>query len=357
MKIDTITIKNYKSIKEIENLKLTNLNILIGSNGAGKSNFISFFKMLNMLIEKKLQEYVLSQSGADNILYFGSKISSEIFAKVDFGANKYGILLKPDNDDKLFISEEHTYYNSSHHIIGSAQKETNLFNHKGGIRTKKGVADFIIEALESWKVYHFHDTSSTALVKKTCDVDDSYKLRYDASNLASYLYMLNCNFENSFFMIEETIKLVAPYFDKFILRPDEKTNTIKLKWQEVGSDKIFNADHFSDGTLRMICLITLLLQPNAPDTIIIDEPELGLHPYAITVLASLMKSFAVDKQLIVSTQSVTLINHFEPQDIIVTDKEKGASNFRRLDDNELKDWIEDYSLGEIWEKNIIGGRP
>lgn len=356
MKIDAITIKNYKSIKEIDNLKLTNLNILIGSNGAGKSNFISFFKMLNMLIEKKLQEYVLSQSGADNILYFGSKVSSEIFAKVDFGANKYGILLKPDNDDKLFIAEEHTYYNSSHHIIGSAQKETNLFNHKGGIRTKKGVADFIIEALESWKVYHFHDTSSTAFVKKSWNADDNYKLRYDASNLAAYLNKLKNDYTDNFFMIEETIKLVAPYFDKFILRVDEKNN-IKLGWQEVGSDKLFNADHFSDGTLRMICLTTLLLQPNPPDTIIIDEPELGLHPYAITVLASLIKSYAINKQLIVSTQSVTLINHFEPDNIIVCDKIKSESCFRRLQESELENWIKDYDLGEIWEKNIIGGTP
>ncbi|MBU0632289.1 AAA family ATPase [bacterium] len=357
MKIDEITIKNYKSIKEINELKLTNLNILIGSNGAGKSNFISFFKMLNELIEKKFQEYVMTQAGADNILHFGSKVSSEIYAKVDFGINKYALNLKPDSEDKLFIAEEHTYYNNSHSIIGSAEKETQLFNKRGGIHTRKGVADYIIDALQSWKVYHFHDTSSTALVKKTWDVDDKYRLRYDASNLASFLYRLSNDYGKEYTMIEETIKLVAPYFDKFVLKPDEKTNTIRLGWYEKGSDKLFNANHLSDGTLRMICLTTLLLQPNAPDTIIIDEPELGLHPYAITVLASLMKSFAINKQLIVSTQSVTLINHFKEDDIIVTDKIKGASVFRRLEQNELKEWIEDYSLGEIWEKNLIGGRP
>jgi predicted ATPase len=159
-------------------------------------------------------------------------------------------------------------------------------------------------------------------------------------------------------MIEETIKLIAPYFDRFVLVPDIfDEDKIRLEWQESGNEKVFNAHHLSDGTLRMMCLITLLLQPNAPDTILIDEPELGLHPYAITVLASLMKNFSLSKQLIVSTQSVTLINHFESKDIIVADKEKGTSNFRRLEVDELKDWIEDYSLGEIWEKNIIGGTP
>lgn len=357
MKIDEITIENYKSIKEIDKLKLTNLNILIGANGAGKSNFISFFKMLNYLIEKKFQEYVMGQAGADNILHFGSKVSSEIYAKVDFGTNKYALNLKPDSEDNLFIAEEHTYFHNSHSIIGSAKRETNLFNNRGGQYTRKGVADYIIDALESWKVYHFHDTSSTALVKKTWDVDDNYRLRYDASNLASFLYRLGNDYPEDFMMIEETIKLVAPYFDKFVLKPDDKNNSIRLAWHEKGSDKLFNANHFSDGTLRMICLTTLLLQPNAPDTIIIDEPELGLHPYAITVLASLMKSFAIEKQLIVSTQSITLINHFKEDDIIITDKNNGSSVFRRLNDNELKDWIEEYSLGEIWEKNLIGGRP
>ncbi len=357
MRINHITIKNYKSIKELNELELKNLNILIGANGAGKSNFLSFFKMLNMIIEKRFQEYVMTQSGADNILYFGSKVSSEMYSKIDFDLNKYAILLKPDSDDKLFIAEEHTYFSTSHYVIGQNERETKLFDNRGGVRSYKGVADWIIDAMRSWKVYHFHDTSASALVKKTWDVNDNYELRYDASNLASYLYRLSNEFGDSFFMIEETVKLIAPYFAKFVLRPDEKTNTIRLGWQEVGSDKMFNANHLSDGTLRMICLTTLLLQPNPPDTIIIDEPELGLHPYAITVLASLMKSFATTKQLIVSTQSVTLINHFEAQDIIVTDKKDGASVLRRLDANELEAWKDDYSLGEIWEKNIIGGRP
>lgn len=358
MKIDAISIQNYKSIKELKDFKLSNLNILIGANGAGKSNFISFFKMLNMMIEKRFQEYVKVQGGADNILYFGTKMSSEIVGKIDFGRNKYRFILKPTEDDTLFFSEERTYYLSrkyndleTERIIGESNNETKLFDCPS-------VCEHVRNALLSWRVYHFHDTSSTAGVKKYCDLTDYRKLAPDASNLAAFLYLLKQKYENSFFMIEETIKLIAPYFDRFILEPDALNDErIRLEWREIGSDKTFNANHLSDGTLRMICLTTLLLQPNAPDTIIIDEPELGLHPYAISVLASLMKSFAVDKQLIVSTQSVTLINHFEAQDIIVTDKKEGASVLRHLEAHELDDWKEDYSLGEIWEKNIIGGRP
>ena len=359
MKIDSISIKNYKSIKDIDVLKLSNLNILIGSNGAGKSNFISFFKMLNMMIEKKLREYSKT-IGADNLLYFGGKTSSEIFGQVDFGRNKYSFTLKPKEDDSLFFETEKTTYISYRYtgqaperIIGQSNDETKLFDCST-------VCEHVRNALLSWRVYHFHDTSSTAKVKGSCTISSSAnkQLLSNAENLSAFLYYLKLKFSNSFFMIEETIKLIAPYFDRFILEPDIfDEDKIRLEWQEKGSDKVFNANHLSDGTLRMICLTTLLLQPNAPDTIIIDEPELGLHPYAITVLAALMKSFAVNKQLIVSTQSVSLINQFEPKDIIVTDKINGASVFRKLEEDELVDWIGEYSLGEIWEKNIIGGRP
>jgi len=358
MIIDSISIKNYKSIKELDNFPLANLNILIGANGAGKSNFISFFKMLNMIIEKKFQEYVKIQGAANNILHFGTKISSLLYGSVDFGRNGYSFEIKPSEDDRLFFSKEHTLYRSytyddypSERIIGEVTNETKLYDCPT-------VCEYVRDALKSWRVYHFHDTSSSALVKKTCDLNDNTILRPDASNLSAYLYLLKQKFEDSFFLIEETIKLIAPYFDKFILEPDMLTpDKIRLKWQEVGSDNYFDANHLSDGTLRMICLTVLLLQPNPPDTIIIDEPELGLHPYAISVLSSLMKSFAANKQLIVSTQSVTLINHFESKDIIVTDKKENASVLRRLDDNELDEWKGEYSLGQIWEKNIIGGRP
>lgn len=360
MRINHITIKNYKSIKELNELELKNLNILIGANGAGKSNFISFFKMLNMIIEKRFQEYVITQGGANNILHFGSKVSSEIYGNVGFLNNAYTFHLKPTDADTLFFNEEATPYIGAN-IIGRSNEETKLFETRGSKihgRGHKGVSDHVIDALQSWRVYHFHDTSSTAGVKKYCQIGDNKTLRPDASNLAAFLYLLKQKYHDSFFMIEETVKLIAPYFDRFVLEPNAlNEETIRLEWREVGSDNYFNANHLSDGTLRMICLTTLLLQPNPPDTIIIDEPELGLHPYAITVLASLMKSFATAKQLIVSTQSVTLINHFEADDIIVTDKKDGASVLRRLDADELEAWKDDYSLGEIWEKNIIGGRP
>jgi predicted ATPase len=91
--------------------------------------------------------------------------------------------------------------------------------------------------------------------------------------------------------------------------------------------------------------------------VLIDEPELGLHPYAINLLAEMIKQVAETKQIIVSTQSVELLNAFEPEDIIVVEREQGATVLKRLDSEELGDWLEDYTLGELWKRNILGGRP
>jgi predicted ATPase len=154
------------------------------------------------------------------------------------------------------------------------------------------------------------------------------------------------------------IRMVAPFFRDFQLRPYPlNEQKIQLEWSEAGSDAYFNAHSLSDGTLRFMCLATLLLQPSPPSTIVIDEPELGLHPFAIQVLASLVQSASLRTQVIVSTQSVTLVNHFMPGDVIVVDREGGQSTFARLSEQSMSTWLEDYGLGDLWEKNVLGGRP
>jgi len=113
------------------------------------------------------------------------------------------------------------------------------------------------------------------------------------------------------------------------------------------SDQYFDVSSLSDGTLRFICLATLLLQPTQkrPSPIILDEPELGLHPYAIAMWASMVKAAATETQIIISTQSPLLLDHFEPEDILVTELEDGATTLTRLQSSELEAWLEDYSLG------------
>ena len=361
MKLDQIKIKGFKSIKEAD-IPLGDLNVLIGANGAGKTNFISIFKLLNNMIEGNFQKFITQGGGAENYLFFGSKITEHIELFLQFGANGYEVKFYQDNSNKLMFEKETCFFKGSDHktpykdVIGKNHSETELLEIVKN--PKMTIGDHIIKNFKSWKSYQFHDTSETAKVKKPCQLNDNMYLRTDASNLAAFLYLMQEKHTANYEAIKDTVRLVAPFFDNFILRPDPfNEDMIRLEWREKGSDFPFLANQLSDGTLRFICLATVLLQPKLPSTIIIDEPELGLHPYAIKVLASLMKSASKKAQIIVSTQSVPLVNEFEPEDLIVVDKIDKASVFKKVTGKELASWLEEYTLGELWEKNVLGGRP
>ena len=214
--------------------------------------------------------------------------------------------------------------------------------------------------MQRWRVYHFLDTGATSPIKKTRDLHDNRYLRPDGANLAAFLYLLREKYASEYDLIRRTVRLVAPFFEDFSLEPLAlNPDTIRLEWRHQRSDAYFDAASLSDGTLRFMALATLLLQPEAlrPSVILIDEPELGLHPYAISLLASLVKQASLKSRVILATQSPILLDHFEPEDVLVTDLVEGQTTFTRLDANDLEAWLEEYSLGQLWEKNELGGRP
>lgn len=330
---------------------------MIGCNGAGKSNLISFFKFIQQLLDNNLQVYVGQQGGPDSLLYYGRKTTEVLKCELYFGNNGYLVSFLPTKDNKLIIEQESFWWNqmSNPRAVAKGTFESNI-SHGSGTR----LDEYVLPAMKTWQVYHFHDTSDSAYVKQINSIDDNRFLRPDARNLAAFLFFLQEKHQDNFNNITKAVQLVAPFFEKFVLRKHYTSeNHIELEWKERYSDIPFKAMHLSDGTLRFICLATVLLQPSnlQPETIIVDEPELGLHPYAIATLASLLKSVSQEKQVIVSTQSVELLNEFELDSVIVVDREDGQSVFRKLDSPELTDWMDDYSLGEIWKKNLIGGRP
>lgn len=354
--LQNIKIEGFKSIKKLD-LQLSPINLLIGSNGVGKSNFISFFKLVNNIYEQRLQQYSL-KSGADNLLYYGRKNTNEIKGYLDFGNNSYKFNLLPSDQGSLFLGREDSILNYPTQFSRSFYSENILESEIKGSSTTRN--KYLSEHLESYRIYHFHDTSITAPLRSKANTNDNRSLKEDGGNLPAYLYYLQEKHPMNFKRIEKIIQSVVPFFDRFNLSPaflDEEK--ILLEWTEKEHpETYFNAYHLSDGSLRLIALVTLLMQPKLPKVIIIDEPELGLHPTAINKLSGLIKSAASkDCQVIISTQSVTLLNNFEANDIITVDKEDNQSVFRRLDENILNNWIEDYSIGELWTKSIIKGQP
>jgi len=371
--IDKITLKGFKSIRSLEDFPLRNLNILIGANGAGKSNFVDFFRLLRAMANGRLQTFVLEQGGGDGFFFMGPKYTQRMAARLEFGENAYEFTLAPTASAELMFDEQHIHYAGGSKaggatysapkgtrepaLKGPQDRETELGRFQAKLFDTLGLS--IHGAVSSWVVYHFHDTSMLAPMRRPGSVRDNEYLRPDAANLGAYLLMLRERHQRIYERIRDTTRLAAPFFDDFKFRPRSSNGdeTLQLEWTQRGSDYPFLVTQLSDGTLRFIALTTALLQPEPPATILLDEPELGLHPYALNLLAALLKKAATQTQVIVSTQSAPLLDNFEAEDVIVVEREDGASAFKRLCSADLEEWLKNYSLGELWEKNIIGGRP
>jgi predicted ATPase len=369
--IKKLTIEGFKSIQKLEDFEFLSLNVLIGANGAGKSNFVGFFRLLRELIEQRLQRAIATEGGADACLYLGPKITQKLVAKLYFGNNGYEFELVPTADNRLIFADEATDFSGQlmSHIrksLGSGHAEAKLKDHKddAGKRGRYGVPHYVFDAVSNWVVYHFHDTSSTAGVRRQGPINDNEFLRPNAENLAAFLYRIRETDAHSYERIRDVVRLAAPFFDDFKLRPvATNPELIQLEWLQKDSDYPFRASQLSDGTLRFICLATALLQPLTPSTMLFDEPELGLHPYALTLLANLFQQAAqsfgdyISRQVIVSTQSAPLLNEFGPEGVIIVERSQGQSTFRRLKRDDLSEWLNEYALGELWQKNVLGGRP
>ena len=367
-----MTIRGFKSIRELDGFEMRNLNVLIGGNGAGKSNFIQIFKMLGAMTQKNLSRFILERGGADNFLYNGPKVTNKISAEFEFislssvanGANKYRFTMTPTVEENFLIEEERKYYTTFWRSYGAPSTESRLVeqkDEKSADRQWNGVGHFVYEAISNWQVYHFHDTSQTSPMRRSEIVEDNVYLRSNASNIAPFLLGLkeSVGKEKYYKDIVNAVKLVTPFFEDFrldVITRGEK-ESVKLSWNQKGSDYPMQPYHFSDGTIRFICLATALLQPNPPSIIVIDEPELGLHPYAIDVLAELIIVASKRTQVIISTQSPQLIDNFTVEDIVVVNRKDGQSTFERLHKDDFSVWLEEYSIGDLWRKNVIIGGP
>lgn len=361
-KLDKITIRGFKSIESLEDFKLGNLNVLIGANGAGKSNFVEFFRLLCAIVEQRLQTYSKKNGPSDGWFFDGPKVTKLIEADLRFGDNRYAFGLEPTDESGVLIAKEQIQYVPSGGLrtIAEGVTESRLATKKGnsGVSgSKHGVEYYVHEAISSWQVYHFHDTSMTAGMRRPVGVEQSEALAPDASNLAAFLLALRENHPDRYQLLRKTIQRIAPYFDDFTLKVSKRTteDQVRLTWKQKDKKYVFSSGHFSDGTIRFICLATVLMQPSPPQTIVLDEPELGLHPEALLILGGLLRSAATRMQIIVATQSPVLLNEFGAKEIITVDQADGASTFNRLKDSELEKWLEEFTIGELWQKGTIRG--
>lgn len=368
--LHSLSIRGFKSIKEVNALKLAPLNVIIGANGAGKSNFVQIFHMLAAMTQRNFSKFILERGGADNFLFNGPKNTAKIEMEFEFfsnspnskGCNAYKCELTPTANEKFLVNEARKYHDGVWRSYGGHSEESRLYDERDEKSTTgawNGVGYFVYEAISNWMVYHFHDSSASAPMRRSEIVEDCHKLRGDAANIAPFLLELRKHDAYHYGRIVDALRMVIPFFDDF--RLDVKklgdAEKVRLSWNQKGSDFPMQPYHLSDGSIRFICLATALLQPRPPSLILIDEPELGLHPAAISILAELIQAAAQQTQIIVATQSPALIDQFAIEDIIVNSRKNGASTFQRLKKEDFLLWLEEYSIGELWSKNVIAGGP
>ncbi|GIV30772.1 MAG: chromosome segregation protein SMC [Saprospiraceae bacterium] len=360
--LSKLTIKGFKTIRELKDFKPRSINLLIGENGAGKSNFIGFFRLLSWCVASvdRFQNFIAEHGFGSAFLFDGPEVTREIEWHLEIeshtGWNEYAARLVHGAGDILFFADEKVRYSkrgrprNKHWIsLGATHTESRLFEKKNEDRT----VEVIFNLLRKIVVYQFHNTSAKAPIRNAWSIEDGKYLKETGSNLGSFLFYLFNNYPASYKNILLHLRTILPFFDDFVLEPER--NSIQLRWREKYSERIFDATQASDGMLRFMALVALLNQPveNLPSVMFIDEPELGLHPRALETLAGMFKKVSRHCQLFIATQSVSLVDYFEPEDIVVVERQQRHSTFRRLSSQALRTWLENYSLSELWEKNVL----
>ncbi|UUV32348.1 AAA family ATPase [Amycolatopsis roodepoortensis] len=361
--LKSIEVEGFASIRSAR-VELGALNVLIGANGSGKSNFIKAFDLLGNVGDGLLNMFVGLNGGAAALINDRAD-SQRITLTLETPLQNYQVCLTANSNEEMFFDDEVISYHGSgaQHpwttSLGRGHRESRLTLTSDDPPVAPAAAQ-IATLLRGCRAYHFHDTSSDAPVKRPTPAADNLALHADAGNIAAVLLRLRDSDlredKVAYRRIVGAVRLIAPFFGDFILRPDN-TDRISLQWQDVSSDTVYPGNQMSDGTLRFTCLATLLLQPELPSLVIIDEPELGLHPVAVGQLADLLRVASIRSQILIATQSVTLLNQFSAEDVIVAGLRDGNSVFVRPNTAKLQNWLAEYSLGELWEKNIIGGHP
>ena len=369
-RIESVTIRGFRSLADFTISEIPNAAVLIGANGSGKSNFIRFFEMMSwMLRSRNLAEFVERQGGADDQLFRGNRhtprLEAEISLCTEKGRNDYRFALSYAHPDRFFFSEERFRFSSADNLteaewepLDSGHREAAIVDARyGASDVNSTTASVIVHLLRDCSTFQFHDTSDGSNFKKRWDVEDNNQLRSHGGNLAAILHRLEQEDSKRYETICQHIGRVLPVFDRFTIEPSY--GRVSLRWKAKDTDKTIGAHLTSDGSLRFFALVTLLNLPPEmlPSVVLLDEPELGLHPAAVTLICGMIKSLAEQRQVIVATQSPILVDAFDLDEIFVLELEDGQTKVRALRKDDYQHWMDEFTTGELWQKNLLGGRP
>ena len=346
-RIERLHVRGFRSLADVKLCPTAGANVLIGANGSGKSNFVHFFNMLSwMLKSRRLAEFVSREGGADHQLYGGSdttpRLDAEITIRSETGRNDYRFSLVYAHPDQLLFSDE-AYRHSRDDFeskavwnhLGAGHREAQIVSagqgyYEGSAASRK-TALTVTNLLRNCAAHQFHNTGSTSNFKKTWDPGDHAYMRTDGGNLAAILYWLEHQDLDRYELICGHIRRVLPGFDCFQI--EERHGKVALRWRSRLSNETYGAHLTSDGSLRFFALATLLNLPGEmlPGVLVLDEPELGLHPKAITLVADMIRAIEEDRQIILATQSPLLVDAFGLDEVFVLEMRDGRTELTSPD--------------------------
>jgi predicted ATPase len=309
-----------------------------------------------------LQEFVLRHGGGDDQFFMGARqtpsMKAEIRLETQAGFNDYRFMLEHLSvNDTVMVRAEAYRYSDKARDTEAPWQEVAGNGKEAGLPTKtSATAKTICHLLRQCTTYHFHDTSDKASIRMRWDVTDAVRLRSDGGNLAAVLLALRENHFKRYQLVVRQIQRVLPTFQDFVLEASH--GKVDLRWMGQQSDKVFGPHLTSDGSLRLFCLLTLLNLPpeQLPDVMFFDEPELGLHPHAITLVAEMFKRVSATRQVFLATQSPYMVDCFDLENIIVASANNGETVLRNLPREHYQHWLdEEYQLSDIWLEQATGG--
>lgn len=370
IELKSLALRGFKTYRDLQSFEPGRLSVLVGGNGSGKSNLLSFFALLYRMMADpgELQLAVSEAGGAGRLLHDGPKHTESMTAQLELqtekGVNRYEFRLSFAANDSLIFTHEKWEFQTpgySEPQVGgdvAGHRESHLKDcaFSGNDQT----AHTMWALLRKCVAYQFHDTSFTSGMRRKVSRTDGRFLHRDGSNIAAFLLRLSCGSPEerlALKRIQSTVRQVLPFFAEFVL--EDENGHVLLQWRERGSEETFASSQASDGMLRLFALITLLCQPKDtfPAVLMLDEPELGLHPQAIMLVAALIREVSTHCQVVVATQSVPFVDEFSLDEIIVLSRPGRESTLRRLSEQEFGAWIDEYSTGELWRKNVLAGGP
>ena len=395
---DHIEIERFRSFRHVE-LDIPSLAVLIGPNGSGKSNFLDLLFLMAEAARGGLAEGVASRGGFDNLAFKGDP--GDIFLALRFqpkgvfeeekDAITFKLKLKKvgPNCRVWFEQVSKAPRLPFHHAplmvmhrdkdgcmfrsIKTGMREEVVENEEGkalesdselAISQVKDQEKYptpykLLRLLQEWTLYENINVGFDAPVRQPSLLRPTMRLAPKGNNLASVLYSMQQQHPAIWKEIEEILETAYANFHSITFPPEGGDGKVLLRWWERPYEKEsgFSANLLSDGTLKFLCLIAILKSPDPPPLVCIDEPELGLHPDWIKLVAELMQSAASRTQLVVTTHSPQLVAKLSPDQVIVAEKVDGETQLKRLSEEKLKNWLEEFNLGDLWVAGHFGGRP